>query len=256
MTTDIIQKAFDDGLEAVDNEALAPAFARVLLDADEIAKDGDPRLGGLLVEFQRLVGDSSDTQKILQAAFGSVEGGRLAKEIVRLTSPDHNASMSKCDGAAVGARARLALSPTVRVAKARGGAAWGATWRAEREERTRQLVLKDLLANHATTRAEYYKTDEGRALYALERMPGGDRLFDEAVDLVENTSPGWIDEQLVKLGRNVAKAGRAVEMIEAKAVAIQKANKDMTIEAARAEAWRRNPDLYKQQRRERVRAAR
>ena len=50
--------------------------------------------------------------------------------------------------------------------------------------------------------------------------------------------------------------GDVMKQIEDKAVEIQKAHKDMSIEDARAEAWRKNPDLYKQYGIEKQRAAR
>lgn len=253
MTIDIIYKALDDGLEAIDCKILAPAFAQMLLDADgEIAK-GNTRLGELLAEFKKLVGDTTDTQKVLTVAFNSVEGRRVAQEIARILRPDN---MSKCDGAAVGARARLVLSPTARIQKARAGASWGATWKAEGVERLRQLVLNDLLADQVQTRATFWKSDEGKAIYGMIHAPAAELTFDAAVEQLETTAPGWIDDQLAKLGGNVEKADSAIAKIAAKAKLIRKADPKLTPEQARAEAWRRNPDLYKQQRRERARAAR
>ena len=248
----LIQKAFDAGLEAVDGEILAAEFARLLLDAGELAKD-DARVSELLAEFKKLVGKSNDTQAVLRAAFATPEGRRMAREIVRLTSPGHNASMSK-GAETVAAHARLALSPTVRVAKARAGAGWGATWRAETTERLRQVVLKSLLTDSAQTRATFHKSSEGRALYDLVHAPAAELLFDDAVDRLEDIAPGWIVEKLEALSGNIKKADTAVGKLEVKAVAIQKADPKMTIEAARAEAWKRNPELYEQQQKERARA--
>ena len=245
-----IQKAFDDGLEAVVREVLAPAFARLLLDADDVAK-GSHVVAELLAEFKTLTGDSSDTLKILDVAFNTRKGRRLARDIARLTRPDN--AMNK-GAETVGARARLALSPTVRLEKARGGAGWGATWRAEVAERLRQLVLKDLLADQHQTRATFHKSSEGRALYDLVHAPAAELLFDDAVDRLEEIAPGWIVEKLEALGGNIKKADTAIGKLEVKAVAIQKADPKMTIEAARAEAWKRNPGLYREQRKERARA--
>ena len=160
------------------------------------------------------------------------------------------ASMSKC-AEPVAARARLALSSTVRVEKARAGATWGRTWTAEGQERSRQRVLKNLLTKAEQVRAEFWTSDEGKAVYNLIHAPGADLGFDAAVEQLEELSPGWIDEQLTALGGNVVKSDTAIGKIEAKAVEIQKAQKDMTIEAARAEAWKKYPGLYAQHKRER-----
>ncbi len=257
MTTDVIRKAIDNGLEAVDSEILAPEFAQLLLDARKLAKGGDTRLGILLQEFEKLVGSSSSTEKILQTAFGSVEGRRLAKEIARLTNPDQNASMSKGDGsAAVAARARLSLVSQSIVAKARGNAAWVSIWKGDGAERLRLHVLDHLLTDTAVTRAEFWKSAEGSAVYSLIHAPVANLPFDDAVEQLEQLSPGWIDEQLVKLGGNVAKADSAIAKIAAKAAEIQKADSSLSIEQARAQAWKENPKLYRQQRTERARANR
>ena len=250
-------------------------FVELVVAAERVAKarghDTELKVTEILTAIRDLLdaeqkrlhaSDSSVIRdEIMVRVLGSGRGAELARQLRAIVAPQpreiRTDGVTKGDGCAVvGARARLALSSVVRVAKARGGAAWGPMWKAEATERLRQLVLKDLLADQPAARAQFWTSGEGKALYGLIHAPAAGLGFDDAVERLEELSPGWIDEQLDALGGNIKKADTAIGKIEAKAIEIQKSDPKLTIEQARAEAWRRNPDLYSQQKRERARTIR